>query len=367
MKHDVDDKQDKIKLEEEINDEDFQFVLKELMSSYKPILEEDLRRAGDIKLLMNEFEKNPPSCEDEILLADRLFQPFTNENVALRIIDPSVREQLGPIERWRWCLLHLVCCLKFGWLLRRGRTFKAAVYYLYRYWICVRKAVGSDITGRPLTREERVDFRTLVTALSEVYKPFLAGEIGSTESSADVAEDVVDGKVDCEEGMAEAGEIFESFFTPRIAPALFGKEAFSALSQTPVFWFCRCWCLCAIKFGWCLAGARNLLYVVWCLIAYVRCLRNCSRPLTCNISDPMGCVEEKPIPSKSIIGVEIKGTAGGAFCSHYTLEWRKAGTATWRSDAIRYSGNPEPRRYMRRYKRHSRVPPDPAPGRARAG
>jgi hypothetical protein len=342
MKNEAEENPDKNRLEEDINNENFQFVLKELLKAYKPVMEEDLHRVEDIELLKRELEKNPPSCEDEIRLADRLFQPFTREEIALRLIDPAVREQLGSIDKWRWCLSHLVCCLKFGWLLRRGRTFRSAVYYLYLYWRCARRAVGFDPTGRPLTKEERSDFRTLVKSLSEVYKPFLAAEMGVVDSSENAALDVVEGKVDCEEGMAEAGEIFEKFLTPAIAPALFGKEAFYSLSQNNSFWFCRCWCLCAIKFGWCLAGARNLLYVVLCLLAYMRCLRNCFQPLTCNLNAPKNCVEESLISSKAIIGVEIGGTAGGAFCSHYTLEWRKAGSAAWRSDGIRYLGAPEP-------------------------
>jgi len=329
--------------QDEIYNEDFQFVLKELLSAYQPILEEDLKRAKAIEQLKKEVQEKPPRCEDELVLADRLFDRFISKEVALRLLEPSAREQLGPIEEWLWCIRHLACCLKFGWLLYRARTFRAAVYYLYRYWICVRRALGVDPTGRPLTSEEREDLKSLIQALAEVYKPFLAKQLESAEFPADLTEEVITGKLDCEEGVAEANQIFDRFLTPERAPALFGKEVFEKHRKDPKFWFCRCWCLCAIKFGWCLARAKNFLDVVRCLLAFRRCLRYCFGPLVCELTDPKGCVEEEAFPAKTILrGVEIRGTAAGAFCSHYTLEWREVGAVAWRSEGIHYVGDPQP-------------------------
>ncbi|MCZ7627031.1 MAG: hypothetical protein M5R38_15810 [Candidatus Methylomirabilis sp.] len=58
---------------EEIHDEDFQFVLRELLNAYRPILEEELSRASAPERLKEEAEKKPPSCEDELALANRIF------------------------------------------------------------------------------------------------------------------------------------------------------------------------------------------------------------------------------------------------------------------------------------------------------
>ncbi|NJD67215.1 MAG: hypothetical protein FIA90_00860, partial [candidate division NC10 bacterium] len=120
---------------EEIHDEDFQFVLRELLNAYRPILEEELSRASAPERLKEEAEKKPPSCEDELALANRIFERFFTEEVAVRLLPEEGRQLLGPIDRWRWCLLHIRCCIIFGWLVCRGpRTFRAFVYYLYRYW-----------------------------------------------------------------------------------------------------------------------------------------------------------------------------------------------------------------------------------------
>src|SRR5205823_3407944 len=151
------------------------------------------------------------------------------------------------------------------------------------------------------------------------------------------------GKIDCLEGEDEAEAIFERFLTFDTAPALLGKEAFAVHSQEPFFWFCRCWCLCAIRFGCCLARARSFIDVLFCLLFYFRCLRDCFRPLECQITDPHGCVEEDAILPKGIFrGVEIRGTATGAFCDHYTLQWRQDSIGPWQNTGIHYVGTSQP-------------------------
>lgn len=321
----------------EIHDEDFEFVLKELLSAYQPILEEELSRAKEPEKLKEEVRAKPPSCEDELELADRLFDVFSREEVAVRLLDPSDREQLGDLKKLGWCIRHLGCCLKFGWLLYRARTFRAAVYYLNRYWICVRKSLGVDPSGRPLTVEERDDLKSLVQALAEVYKPFLAEQLHSTEFPGELAEEVITGKLGCEEGLAEASQIFDRFLTPERAPALFGKEAFELISQDPRFWLCRCWCLCTVKFGWCLARAKSLSDIVHCLLGYRRCLRRCFKPLLCEITQPaMGaCAQTTFVAACApLAGIQIRGTAAGATFNHYTLGYSWGGGPIVRSAVV---------------------------------
>ena len=116
---------------EEIHSEDFQFALKALLAAYQPILEEELKRSKEPEQLKKEAEAKPPSCEDEIALANRIFEKFFTEDVAIRLLPPEGRQQLGPVEKWRWCFRHIRCCIIFGWLVCRGpRTFRAFVYYL---------------------------------------------------------------------------------------------------------------------------------------------------------------------------------------------------------------------------------------------
>jgi hypothetical protein len=98
--------------------------------------------------------------------------------------------------------------------------------------------------------------------------------------------------------------------------------------------------LCSIRFGCCLARARNLVDLYNCLRFYWRCLRECFRPLTCNLSDPHDCVEEQEFPIVGVLrGVEIRGTAAGASCSHYTIDWRPNGIGPWKTAGVHYPGN----------------------------
>ena len=324
---------------EEIHDEDFQFILKQLLDTYRPILEEDLRRAQSPEELKKEAEARPPNCDDELALANRIFEKFFTEEVAVRLLPAQGREVLGSIERWRWCLLHIRCCIIFGWLVCRGpRTFRSFVYYLHRYWICVRQVLGTPVSN-PLTAEERQDFQTLVQALANAYKPYLTDQLASVEFPSGIPDEIIAGKIDCLEGEEAASAIFERLLTVETAPALLGKAAFEAHSQESFFWFCRCWCLCAIRFGCCLARARNFIDLLRCLVFYRRCLRDCFRPLTCELTDPHDCVEEHEIPAAGILrGIEVKGTASGAFCSHYTIEWRQGGIGPWQNNGVKYPG-----------------------------
>lgn len=312
---------------DDTNDADFQFVLKELLSAYQPILEEDVKRAKAPDQLSKEADAKPPSCEDELALGNRIFEKFSAEAVAMRLLPAEARQLLGAVERWRWCLVHIRCCIIFGWLVCRGpRTFRAFAYYLYRYWICVRQVLGTPVS-QPLTVEQRQDFQTLVQALAGAYKPYLTDQLATVEFPAGIPDEVLAGKIDCLEGEEESAAIFDRLLTVDMASALLGKEAFAAHRNDAFFWFCRCWCLCAIRFGCCLARARNLIDVFRCLRFYRRCLRDCFRPLTCEVTSPTGCAEEQAgltgIPAGDV-GLEIDGTAAGGFFDHYTLEWRQA-------------------------------------------
>ncbi len=328
---------------EGIDKDDFEFVLKRLIDALKPLLKEEAARTGSAKDLIKEAQKKPPDCKDEIALAKRLLAPLAVEKVAVRLIPPEMREQLGPVEKWPWCIRHILCCLIFGWLLYRSRSFEAAVYYLRYFWICVRGLFGEDLEGRPLTPEEEKDFEVLSRALARVYRPFLDEQIHATRRPEEIARKTAEGKIDCRCGGYGQVEMLDRFLSPDVIRALFGSRAMDELDKDPRFWFCRCWCLCSIRFGWCLARAKGLVDAFYCLVGYFHCMKACANPLTCELIAPNECIEENEIRTPSIFrGVEIVGTAAGSACGYYTLEWRKAGTSTWTSSGIHYPGIPAP-------------------------
>ncbi|PWF55594.1 hypothetical protein [Massilia glaciei] len=303
---------------------EFKTVLEALIAVYRPMLEEDLKRADDLDALSKEAHGAPPDCEAELAAAERLLGSFPDEQVVMALLPAQARELLGPIERWRWCLLHIRCCMIFGWLVcRRPRTFRLSAYYLYRYWLCVRRAVGAPVTPGQLTALERRDLNTLAEALAKAYRPYLSDQLASIDFIDGLADDVADGQLDCSEGEEEAAAVFERLLTVDTAQALLGDAAFEQHSREPWFWFCRCWCLCAIRFGCCLARAKNLVDVFRCLLQYRRCLRACFRPLRCELTGPHDCIAEVVNPDIPALVVPIQGTAAGAGFVRYVLEWSR--------------------------------------------
>ena len=69
---------------DELQNEDFQFVLKALLAAYQPILEEELKLAGDPAGLSKQAAGGPPDCDAEITRAIRIFGTFFSEEVAIR-------------------------------------------------------------------------------------------------------------------------------------------------------------------------------------------------------------------------------------------------------------------------------------------
>ena len=304
--------------------EDFQYGLRALLDAYRPALEKQLHLIANPDELLAQVQAGPQSCAQEFAEAYALFEKFLTEDVARRLLPSRAREVLGPGEEWRSCLLHLRCCLVFGWLACRWpRTFRGFAYYLYEYWRCVRQTIGNPV-HEPPTAEERREFATLVEILAAAFKPYLSDQLATVEFPAGVPDEIISGKIDCFTDDEDACRIFERLLTTEASRALLGEAAFKVQSQHEIFWFCRCWCLCLLCFGCCLGRARSIQQIVVCFEAYLRCLGDCFKPLTCAITSPSSdeCATEQYYAGPKVYGVEIIGTAAGAFCDHYVLEWK---------------------------------------------
>lgn len=319
---------------ESIDDADFQAVLQEWIGAYQPWLEEEMRRAKSVDHLLKEEQASEPGCEEEFKIASRLFDRLGQPEVAVRLLPPEALQIVGPNFREQWCLRHIRCCMIFGWLVcRRQRSFRAFTYYVFHYWLCVRAVLGKAPDPRALSAEEREDVRTLVRSLAAAYRPYLQDQLASVEFPLGLPDEVIGGSVDCTEGEADAAAVFERFMNPETAAALLGREVFAASRREPWFWFCRCWCLCAIRLGCCLARAKHLVDVVRCLRSYRACLKDCFRPLRCELTGPTGCTEEVFHAQAGGLAVVVTGTAAGAAFSHYVLQIRKVEGAACDDDA----------------------------------
>ncbi|MBZ5583273.1 MAG: hypothetical protein LAQ30_13915 [Acidobacteriia bacterium] len=310
----------------EIHSDDFQTVLRALLAAYQPWLEAELRHAKSPEELKKAAESTDPNCEEEVALAERLFGPFLTEDVVMRLLGPQGREVMGPVKSWWWCFEHLRCCLIFGWLVCRGpRTFRAFAYYLYRYFRCVRLPRRTDTANQPeISAELRRDFQKLIEALAGAYKPYLTDQFAGIEFPAGIPDEVLDGKIDCFEGEQDTAAIFERLLTVNTAPYLFGEKMYAEISKQPTFRYCRCLCLCAIRFGCCLARARSFVQALRCLLGFFRCVRRCFHPLIGEIDTPAEGACAGPVflaACGDLTAIEITGTAAGSSFDHYTLRY----------------------------------------------
>jgi hypothetical protein len=286
-----------------------------------------------------------PPPADDVALASALAERLYTEDVARRFFPADAAEVLGAGGEWRTCLPLVRCCWMFGWLVCRGcRDYQALNYYLYRYWLCVRVALGRNPRA-PLTDREREELRTLATLLGHTYRAWLKEEEMRVELDRGAVDEALAGTTDCCRDNAFAAALFDALSTAQASEALLGREAFALQARSPWFWLCRCWCRAAIRFGCCLACARSREELRRCLDDYQRSLRDCLGPPRCALTRPSGCFEEQPILEIQDLGVPVVGTAIGAFFSGYTIEWRMVegeacdGPHGWSSVGVVYPGS----------------------------
>lgn len=70
----------------------------------------------------------------------------------------------------------------------------------------------------------------------------------------------------------------------------------------------------ADTYSWVILSIKVLLILI---VIYLMRVQRC---LKCKITEPEGCAAEEKDPVKGILYINVKGTAGGAYFSHYTLE-----------------------------------------------
>ena len=170
-----------------------------MLAGYQPILEEELKRAKDPERLKKELLASTPNCEEEMALAQRIFERFSTPELATRLLPPEAQAVVGSIEQSRWCLLHIRCCLIFGWLIcRRPRNFRVFVYYLYRYWLCVRQVIGRPVSRRRPPRSSRTSGRWQSIA-ADAYRPYLTDQLATVEFPVGIPDEVIAGKIDCDD------------------------------------------------------------------------------------------------------------------------------------------------------------------------
>jgi hypothetical protein len=316
------------------SNKDFQLVLNSLLTAYRPILENELKLAASADTLMKEAAAHPPTCEDEIQLANKLFEPFFTQDIAMRLLPDEGRAVFGNQEQLAWCYRRILCCLVFGWLVCRGpRTFRGFAYYLYKYWRCVRQALGQPVSTPP-TIEEKRDFSTLVKILATAYAPSIDAERKDLEYPIDIPGEIESGYIDCNVDNNAASSVFARLCTPESAAALFGSKAFAEVGNATISRSCCCYCVAALEFGCCLARARTLVQAVKCLEVFFAGLRRCFEPLIAEIDAPPACSTLTISAACSLAGIEITGTAAGAAFTSYTLTYSLGGPAI--NDAVVY-------------------------------
>ncbi len=316
----------------QVPNEDLQFVLDAFLKAYRPILEKELKLASSPAELIN-AANTPPTCADEIHLARKLFEPFFTKDVALRLLSDQGRATLGNTDEWAWCYRRLLCCLIFGWLVCRGpRTFRGFSYYLYEYWLCVRRALDQPVSTPP-TIEEKRDFSALLKVLASAYRPVINSEIKDLDYPIDIPSEIISGAIDCHVDDNAVSPIFSRLCSQESARALFGAKAVAG--QGALIRNCCCYCVAALEFGCCLAEARTLVQAVECLKLFFATLRRCFEPLIAELDTPPVCSTVTVVAAcGNLPAIEITGTAAGAAFTSYTLSYSFGGPII--NDAVVY-------------------------------
>jgi hypothetical protein len=293
---------------------DFRFVLDSLLDAYRPGLRRELRMAQSAEAQEQDTGMNPPTCEDEIALAQALFQKFFTPEVARRLLPVEGQKALGNVDEWQWCYRCMLCCLGFGWLVCRGpRTSRGFAYYLYRYWLWFRQAVGEPVANPPGITDKS-DFGTLVRLLATAFAPSVSGELKDLEYPINIHEEIAAGSIDCQVGDQTANSIFDRLLAPQAAAALFGSKFAAALgNNSSLFRNCRCYCISALEFGCCLARVYTLREAVECLVEFFLRNRRRFNPLIAEIDAPPTCSSLTFVPAcGNLAGLKINGAAAGA-------------------------------------------------------
>jgi hypothetical protein len=317
------------------SNDDFQFVLDALLKAYKPILEKELKQTESAKALLQSSEKNPPTCDDEIELAEGLFKRFFTPEVASRLLPAEGNQAFGAADEWSWCYKNIICCLIFGWLVCRGpRTYRGFAYYLNRYWRCVREALGQPVSD-PLTLDENRDFSTLVRILAKAYAPTLQDQVKVLDYPGDIPGEIESGQINCHTDDDAADSVFERLLSAEGSAALLGAKAYAQQSRSPIYRSCRCYCVCALDFGCCLGRSRTLVEALRCLEGFFDCVRRCFEPLIAEIDTPPACSSLTFVPAcGDLVGIEVNGTAAGGAFTSYALSYSLGGPPV--NDAVVY-------------------------------
>ena len=217
-----------------VEDEDFQFALKELLAGYEPVLAEELERARDPERLKKDALERPPSCEDEFALADRIFEQLPHGGGRAAAASARGREQLGSVEELALVppahpLLHhlrLAALPPAAHVPLRSTTTSTGT------GCCVRQALATrPFTSRRPPRSARTS-TTLVRALAGAYRPYLTDQLATVDfPHGHPRRDHRRARSTATRAQEEAAAIFERLLTVDVAPALLGRAAFEQHSQ----------------------------------------------------------------------------------------------------------------------------------------
>jgi hypothetical protein len=328
----------------QVHGPDFEAVLEAFLNAYRPVLERELKLSESPRALVEASQERPPTVEDEIAVARELFERFFTPEIATRALPDEGRAAFGELEEWDWCYRLILCCLLFGWLVCRGpRTFRGFGYYAYRYWWCVREALGEPLS-EPLTQEQKRDFATLVGILGKAYAPQIQGQIKDLDYPVDVLKGIESGAIGWDVDDSLEDGVFERLMTAEGAAALLGP-AWRRYGEEAISRACRCYAVAALEFGCCLARARTLFEALECLELFFVDLRRCFAQIIAELDMPPACSTLTFVAACSnLAGIEITGTAAGSAFTSYALSYMVSGstdnTAVVYPDCSRPPANP---------------------------
>ena len=339
--------------EEEIHDEDFQFVLRELLAAYEPILAEELEQARDAGALKKEALEHPPSCEDEFELAERIFERFFNEEshcgcCRRKAASSSARSRAGAgASRTSAAASSSAGSSAAG----RARSAATAITSTVTGSACGRRS-ATRRSERALTEEERDGLPHARGGARRRVQAVPDRSARDGRVPARPADEIFAGTGRLQRGRGGVGRDLRAAADHRHRAGAAGPEGVRGASRSdPSFWFCRCWCLCAIRFGCCLARARSRCATscAACTSTAAACATASSRCAATSLHR-QDCASRRQAVAEGLgarTAVQIVGTAAGSFFDHYSCSGGRCESPTlvrrrhgWNfpSDGIALSG-----------------------------
>ena len=211
----------------------------------------------------------------------------------------------------------------FGWLVCRGpRGIRGYSYYLNRYWRCVREVIGRPLSN-PLTAAEAKDYHTLVTCPRHRLSALSTGPDQRTPTIPPSSPRTWSPAKPTAPDAGDMVDVFERMLTADTAVALLGPKRSPHIVKTRSSGSAAAGACAPSASDAAWRGRDRVRELVSCLRFYRRCLRQCFRPLVCDITGPKAASRKSRIQRLPGFLIPVPAPPAAPVLDHYSSSGRR--------------------------------------------